>query len=326
MKPNLKMTHRLSAAILAALTLQIGYAQSAPATPPTSPDKEEKALVMEAFVTTGSNIKRLDQEKTLPVTVFSMAQLETRDSATPMDLLIGIPEITNIPANETSTNAVAARGDNANVALRGIGTLNTLILLNGRRMPAHPLTSSAVNVNTLPTFGLQQVEVLRDGASAVYGSDAVAGVVNYVTEKKPHGSQISQRFGVTQHGGGMDYQLNIGYGKTFADGKGSYIVSYTGYHRDAIYLREREVSKNINRLDKARAPWNVVGQTLRAIHSRHFHFQHGHTLVLSEQRREGRHAVDPDGRAAAQPVGKLQRLCHRSAPQLAQQSLSAHRV
>jgi outer membrane receptor protein involved in Fe transport len=216
---------------------------------------------MEAFVTTGSNIKRLDQETTLPVTVFSMAQLETRDSSTPADLLIGIPEITNIPANETSTNAVAARGDNANVALRGLGTLNTLILLNGRRMPVHPLTSSAVNVNTLPTFGLQQVEVLRDGASAIYGSDAVAGVVNYVTAKKPQGSQIQNRFMFTQHGGGMEDGLNIGYGRMFAEGKGSYTMSLTAFHRDAIYLREREFSSNTNRLKYARAPWNVVGQS-----------------------------------------------------------------
>ena len=260
MIPNPKTTQRVTAALLAAMSLQLTQAQTAPA-PAAASDKEEKTLVMEAFVTTGSNIKRLDQEKALPVTVFSMAQLETRDSTTPMDLLIGIPEITNIPANETSTNAVAARGDNANVALRGLDTLNTLILLNGRRMPLHPLTSSAVNVNTLPTYGLQQVEILRDGASAVYGADAVAGVVNYVTQKKPNGSQIQQRFGMTQHGGGMDYQLNIGYGKTFANGKGSVVFSYTGYHRDAIYLREREVSAQWNRLAKARAPWNVIGQT-----------------------------------------------------------------
>ncbi len=260
MKPNPKKILRAGSALFAALTiLQAVTAQTTPAA--KEQDKKSDTLVMEAFVTTGSNIKRLDQENTLPVTVFSMAQLETRDSATPMDLLIGIPEITNIPANETSTNAVAARGDNANVALRGLGTLNTLVLLNGRRMPSHPLTSSAVNVNTLPTYGLQQVEVLRDGASAIYGSDAVAGVVNYVTDKKPHGGQISNRFGMTQHGGGMEDGLNLGFGKSFAEGKGSWVMSFTGYHRDAIYLRERDVSKTTDRLKIARAPWNVVGQS-----------------------------------------------------------------
>src|SRR4051812_36329592 len=99
MKPNPKKTLRTGAAFLASLTLL--QAVSAQTTPPATDEKKSDTLVMEAFVTTGSNIKRLDQENTLPVTVFSMAQLETRDSATPMDLLIGIPEITNIPNNET---------------------------------------------------------------------------------------------------------------------------------------------------------------------------------------------------------------------------------
>jgi len=268
MKPNPRLIPRSRAAFLAALTLlPMVHAQSVEPTPaPAAAGADDKsgkgdALVMEAFVTTGSNIKRLDQENTLPVTVFSMSELQTRDSATPMDLLIGIPEVTNIPANETSTNAVAARGDNANVALRGLGTVNTLVLLNGRRMPAHPLTSSAVNVNTLPTFGLQQVEVLRDGASAIYGSDAVAGVINYVTDPKPHGAMISQRFGVTQHGGGMDEKLDIGFGKSFADGRGSMVFSYSGYARDEIGLWQRAFSANTNRLQYARAPWNAPGQT-----------------------------------------------------------------
>src|SRR3954470_9357656 len=123
MKPNPQKKLRTGAALFAVLTLlQSANAQTSPAATDDKDKAKSDTLVMEAFVTTGSNIKRLDQENTLPVTVFSMAQLETRDSATPMDLLIGIPEITNIPNNETSTNAVAGRGDNANVALRGIGT------------------------------------------------------------------------------------------------------------------------------------------------------------------------------------------------------------
>ena len=226
-------------------------------TPPAAPNPD--TIVMEAFVTTGSNIKRLDQENTLPVTVFSMSELQTRDSATSMDLLIGIPEITNIPANESSLNAVAARGDNANAALRGLGAANTLILLNGRRVPMEPFNTSSVNVNTLPTSGLQQIEVLRDGASAIYGSDAVAGVINYVTDKKPHGGSISQRFGATQHGGGKDYKLDINYGDTFADGKGSYVIQYSGYARQKIMYGQRDISRMTDHLSQARAPWNVTG-------------------------------------------------------------------
>ena len=254
MKPNQPKTLLAGTALFAALSLLPAVNAQTPPPATGTPD----TIVMEAFVTTGSNIKRLDQEQALPVTVFNMSQLETRDSATPYDLLIGIPEVTNIPSNESSLNAVAARGDNANVALRGLGAANTLVLLNGRRTPFHPFNTSSVNVNTLPVSGLSQIEVLRDGASAIYGSDAVAGVINYVTEKKPHGSSISQRFGMTQHGGGMDYQLNGSYGTTLAEGKGSWTMSYTGYNRAKIMLAQRAVSANTNRMAEARAPWNTL--------------------------------------------------------------------
>jgi outer membrane receptor protein involved in Fe transport len=251
---------RIGAAILGALTLQSGMAQTAPAVAENK-TTADGLQVLDAFVTTGSNIKRLDQEKTLPVTVVTTEMIEARDSATPMDLLIGIPQVTDIPSNETSTNAVAARGGNANVALRGIGSANTLVLLNGRRNPMHPFNTSSVNVNTLPTFGVQQVEVLRDGASAIYGSDAVAGVINYVTKKQAEGTEYSLRYGFTEHGGGMDIQGNFGFGKTFAHGKGTWLMGLTAYNRDAIFWREREWSASSDKHLQARPPFNVPGST-----------------------------------------------------------------
>lgn len=221
-----------------------------------SPDQP---LRLDSFSVTGSNIKRIDEEKTLPVTVFSGAEIDARDSATPADLLIAIPEITNIPNNETSTNAVAARGDNANVALRGLGASKTLVILNGERMPMHPFNTSSVNVNTLPTFGLDRVEVLRDGASAIYGSDAVAGVINYVTRREPLGGEVSFRYGQTEHGGGTDEQFNVGFGDTFAHGRGSYIFNFTAYNRDPIFLSQRDSTRSSDKTWEARAPWNVAG-------------------------------------------------------------------
>ena len=248
----------LSLALTSAVVFSPLSAQTPKTAPAAAPVKEE-AIILSAVSVTGSNIKRLDQEKVLPVTIIGSDQIMARDSATPMDLLAGIPQITNIPNNETSTNAVAARGDNANVALRGLGAENTLVILNGRRMPFHPFNTSSVNVNTLPTFGLDQIEVLRDGASAIYGSDAVAGVINYVTQKKPNGGEISVRYGMTEHGGGMDGQLNLGIGQMFAGGKGTWITSFTAYYRDAIYWREREFSRSSNKIAYARAPFNVAG-------------------------------------------------------------------
>ncbi len=257
MKPDTNNSTRLvGAALLGALTMQSMVAQTAPADP-----KKEEVQVLEAFVTTGSNIKRLDQEKTLPVSIVTADAIEARDSATPMDMLAGIPQVTNIPNNETSTNAVAARGGNANVALRGLGAANTLVVLNGRRMPFHPFNTSAVNVNTLPSSGIQQIEVLRDGASSIYGSDAVAGVINYVTKKNPNGGEYSLRYGVTEHGGGMDGKFDASYGKSFANGKGTWLIGLSLYNRDAIYWREREYSAHANKSAQARPPFNVAGSS-----------------------------------------------------------------
>ena len=250
-------------ALAAALSFAVSlWAQTAPAAKPVESDQPTK---LEAFTVTGTNIKRMDQENTLPVTVFDMSQLKTRDSATSMDLLISIPEITNLPQNESSLAAGNNRGGTAYAALRGLAASNTLVLLNGRRLPTSPFgfgnSLTAVNVNSLPTTGLQQVEVLRDGASAIYGSDAVAGVINYVSDRTLRGGSISQRFGVPQHGKGKDYKLDITYGNEFAGGKGNFLIQYTGYARASIQYYQRELSRSFDRIATARAPWNVPGSS-----------------------------------------------------------------
>ncbi|MEY2879980.1 MAG: Vitamin transporter BtuB precursor [Verrucomicrobiota bacterium] len=216
---------------------------------------------MEAFTVTGSNIKRLDLEKSLPVTIIGTDEIEARDAATPMNLLEGLAYITDIPENETPTNAIAGRGDNANIALRGLGAGNTLVLLNGRRMPFHPFTAGAVspvNVNVLPA-SVQQIEILRDGASSIYGSDAVAGVMNFIARRRPAGGDLSFRYGTTEHGGGTDYQGKIGYAAPFAQGRGNYMIGASAYTRDPIYLRQREISKSADKTRYARDPFNAAG-------------------------------------------------------------------
>jgi iron complex outermembrane receptor protein len=257
--PKLRSLGKILLYTLATVPAFSLQAQTAPASTATDADKKEDVIQLEAVGVTGSNIKRLDQEKVLPVSIFSSEEIEARDAATPMDLLIAIPEITSLSASETSTNAVAARGDNANVSLHGQGSTNTLVLLNGRRMPIMPFNVSTTNVNILPTTGVEQVEILRDGASSIYGSDAEAGVINYVTKPDGVGTQVSVRYGVTQHGGGMDIQGNVNYGTTFANGKGSIVLNWTAYNRDAIFLPQREFSKTSDKVAQARPPWNVIG-------------------------------------------------------------------
>ncbi|MDB6113256.1 MAG: btuB 3, partial [Lacunisphaera sp.] len=154
------------------------HAQLAPA------EKKDEPVVLQTFTVTGTNIKRLDQEKTLPVTVLDREGMEARDASQSSDLLTALPQVTGLPGNETATLGATARGDNATISLRGIPSSNTLVLLNGRRLAPHPISQSeagvptlSTNVNQLPNRGLDHIDVLRDGASSIYGTDAVAGVV-----------------------------------------------------------------------------------------------------------------------------------------------------
>jgi len=186
---------------------------------PMSAQTADTTIKLETFTVTGSNIKRLDQEKVLPVTVMAAAELEVRDASQPSELLTALPQVTGLPGNETATLGATARGDNASVSLRGIPSSNTLILLNGRRVVPHPISQGevgvptlSVNVNTLPNRGLERVEILRDGASSIYGTDAVAGVVDYVANKNFRGTELSLRYGETRYGDGQEYRATLTHG------------------------------------------------------------------------------------------------------------------
>lgn len=174
---------RASNLALLAFAASLSSAQ-AQLSPTAAQSPKEETVVLQTFTVTGSNIKRLDAEKTLPVTVIDQDAMEVRDAAQAADLLTSLPQVTGLPGNETATLGATARGDNATVSLRGIPSSNTLILLNGRRLAPHPISQSeagvptlSTNVNQLPNRGLDHIDVLRDGASSIYGTDAVAGLL-----------------------------------------------------------------------------------------------------------------------------------------------------
>ncbi len=219
-------------------------------------------ISMQSFVVTGSNILRLDMEKIVPVTVLNLDVINTRMAFTPVELLTSLPQITNLPENETRLGSSGARGDNANINLRNLGSTGTLILVDGRRMAINPMTaglSQAVNINQLPTQGIDHVEVLRDGASAIYGSDAVGGVVNYVMRRDFVGTELILRYGDPEGSGGSNSQASISFGRHFAGGKGRVVVTAEYLFREAIWLSARNFSNNSNNSARAPAPFNVLG-------------------------------------------------------------------
>ena len=190
--------------------------------------------IIEEIVTTGTQIKGADVAGVLPVTVVSADDIAVSAAVSGDELLRSIPQIGETNFNESVTTGVnAARGDVGSINLRGLGTGNTLVLINGRRMVLHPGTQTedlvpvvTANSNTLPVRGIERVEVLRDGAAAIYGTDAVAGVINYVLKDDYEGSELSARYG-EEEGTGLS-ELIINAAKGFEFNGGSTHITLTG--------------------------------------------------------------------------------------------------
>jgi outer membrane receptor for ferrienterochelin and colicin len=226
---------------------------------------DEEAVKLEAFTVTGSNIRRSDAETALPVTILSAADLDARGAATMAELFetLGMAEPSAI--TEINNGPQLARGDVASIDLRGIGSGSTLTLLNGRRMAPHPISmaengvpSLAVNINTIPRAMVERVEILRDGASAIYGADAAAGVINNLVSRTYVGRGLTLKGSMTQHGGANEFNVTAFEGRRF--GRTHVSVSFDYFHRDALAAHDRAWAKNAD-LRVSRnlpAPWNGI--------------------------------------------------------------------
>ena len=162
---------------------------------------------------TGSSIKRTDSETALPVTVITRDQIEKSGAISVEDVLHRVTA--SVAAFSDSSQGVGYATSNAN--LRGLGANSTLVLLNGRRLSNHPFGNVggtvAVDLNSIPFAALDRIEVLRDGASAVYGTDAVGGVINFITRRDYTGGEVSLRYGDTEAQiGGRETGVSLAYG------------------------------------------------------------------------------------------------------------------
>ncbi len=268
---NTKLTTTAACLCLAAAgLLPAQTAPSVPAAPAPGAGAKRETQMMEAFTVTGSNIRRIDEEKILPVSVFNLDDIDLRGAVTPAELFDTLSIGGPITLDEGNTLGADARGDNATVNLRGIGSGNSLVLLNGRRLPPHPISqaesgvpSLSVNINTLPAAAMARVEVLRDGASAIYGTDAAAGVVNSITRSNYDGLSIRARASATQHGGGGDWNVEITDGRNFNGGKSNLLLTLDYYHRDFLWLTDRKFSshQDLRRTRNVPAPWNGLPLT-----------------------------------------------------------------
>lgn len=223
-----------SAPAATAETADDATGQTVPANDPNAQQASPTVQDLDRVTVTGSYIRRIDAETALPVTTLDQDQFDLSGAMTLSDMMSYLPQSAGYDNSETSTGPNAARGDAASINLRGIGSGNTLVLLNGRRIAPFPISEGAVprlsaNINQIPLGAIQRVEVLRDGASALYGSDAVAGVVNTILKKDYEGAEVTARYGQVQDGGLDETAINLLGGKNFDDGRTN-IMGFAGYY------------------------------------------------------------------------------------------------
>jgi len=221
----------LGAALLAnpasAQTVQ-GQATADPTPPSATSD----------IVVTGSRIQRPDLQSSSPVATISAGELQATNTVTAESYLSSSPQF--VPATTGTTNN--GNGGTATIDLRGLGPKRTLVLVDGRRMVPSDI-GGAVDINAIPTVLIKRVDVLTGGASAVYGADAISGVVNFVLDDKLEGVRADASSQVTGYGDAAQYNLGAAAGLKFGnDGAGHFVIAGQYTKRDGVYQSARGYS------------------------------------------------------------------------------------
>ena len=214
----------------------------------------EQASKVEDVVVVGTNIRGARTTAALPVVVADREQIEATGATTGDELLRTIPQMGDVlfdSANNPQTSN-SARGDVNSVNLRSLGVGNTLVLLNGRRLVQHPTSQGtsdtgtvpvlSYNSNAIPVSGLERLEVLLDGAAAIYGADAVAGVVNTVLRDNIDGLTVSARYGGAEGTQMRDTEFNLFTGKNFGRGNVSLFANYA--QRTALWASDQDFTRS----------------------------------------------------------------------------------
>ncbi|MFM1815949.1 MAG: hypothetical protein RLZ98_2644 [Pseudomonadota bacterium] len=237
----------LAATTLVTLACGAVAAQSAPASPAAGTGNAADGELTEVVVV-GSRIQGASAAGALPVSVLSEERIAATGSISGDDLFRSLPQAGDVQFQEARTtgNLNDARGDNASINLRSVGTGNTLVLLNGRRMILTPGTQTenfvpvqTANTNSLPVGAVRRIEVLRDGAAAIYGADAVAGVVNVVLDDRFEGVRLNARYGAAD--GTEETTISAKAGTETKSGARLMLFgSFT--HRTPLFTNERDYS------------------------------------------------------------------------------------
>jgi iron complex outermembrane recepter protein len=235
---RLASLHGVAISLFANALAAPASAQEVAAPPPPEP--------VQTVEVTGSHIRRIDAETATPVQVITRQDIERTGAVTVQELM------NNVSANFGGFNDQLSVGAEslgntpglASLNLRGIGSDATLVLVDGRRVANYAFDGGAVDVNSIPLAAIDRVEILKDGASAIYGTDAIAGVVNFILRKDYRGVELTGRASVTQHGGAGHRQATalVGGGNPDTDGFNGFVM-LDHQHDDALRATQRSFSR-----------------------------------------------------------------------------------
>src|SRR5271165_2550002 len=241
MSSNLSIRQAVGLAVGAAATT-VGYAPMALAVDAGGPNPDATAApdtMLQEVVVTGSRIRRVDAETASPTYVLDSKAITESGISSVGDLMSRIPSVSGA-ATTPQVNNGGGFGESC-TELRGLDCKRTLVLVDGRRIGLVGTTSDATDVNQIPLPLIERVEVLKEGAGAIYGSDAIGGVVNFITRKDTDGLEISADYGKTTHNDGQHHDVSLLFG-TSTD-KWSFMIGGDTQKQDAVSAGSRAFSK-----------------------------------------------------------------------------------
>ncbi|MCZ0942746.1 MAG: TonB-dependent receptor [Gammaproteobacteria bacterium] len=217
---------------------------------------------IEEILVTGSYIKGTPEDAPLPVTALTRNDLALEGSPTTLDLIKNL-SFSQGADGETDQFQAGAGADRATVNIRGLGPSRSLVLINGRRTTWSPHAIGAqaqllVDVNMMPSIAVERIEILRDGAAATYGSDAIAGVMNFITRSDFTGFEVSANHKTVEDSSG-DTEAGVILGTDFADGRGHIVSSFSYIKRGELELSERDWAVRPY-ADSPGGGWSSVGR------------------------------------------------------------------
>lgn len=191
----------------------------------SSEQAQAKKSKTEKITVTGSRLRRDSFSVATPLATMTQDAIEDTGLGSLSEILVDeLPQISEGSSNSNSQSSVQNTGLST-IDLRELGTNRTLTLIDGRRVVSNSYSGNYVSLSTIPSGMVKRVEVITGGASAAYGSDAVAGVVNIITQQDKEGASIKVRGGTTHDGGGDEYTFDLDYGSEFNQGKGYFFFS-----------------------------------------------------------------------------------------------------